>query len=166
LTSADPRPRSRYLAIRATGTKGAGVVCTEPMNSGATVAVFHGMPRWIWDIPKRDWDHALQFDYDRYLVPRRGSFGWYINHSCDPNCVVRGSRRIVAWRDIRRGEEITFDYSTNVGWERFAMKCCCGAACCRGVVRCYSRLSPSLKRRYGGNISPYLIRGAKPSSAK
>jgi uncharacterized protein len=43
----------------------------------------------------------------------RGNIARYVNHSCDPNSVALVSgRRIWIWakRDIRPGEEITYDY--------------------------------------------------------
>ncbi|MBI5880541.1 SET domain-containing protein-lysine N-methyltransferase [archaeon] len=39
-----------------------------------------------------------------YLDPR--NFGMYINHSCNPNTGVRGTRSFVARRPIKKGEEI------------------------------------------------------------
>jgi len=48
---------------------------------------------------------------------KKGNLARFINHSCKPNCqtqkwVVRGELRvgIFAVRDIKKGEEITFDY--------------------------------------------------------
>ncbi len=103
-------------------------------------------------------------DYDQYVSPRRGYIGWYLNHSCDPNCAIRGERDIVTLRKVARGEELTFDYSTNVGWEGFQMKCACGSDNCRGVVRSYGHLSDDLKRKYGKNVSPFLLPGRKHRS--
>ena len=69
-----------------------------------------------------------------------GNVGRYLNHSCDPNCVtqkwqVRGELAIglFASRDIRCGEEITFDYN----FERYGdkpIRCLCGTAKCRGFI--------------------------------
>jgi SET domain-containing protein len=44
-----------------------------------------------------------------------GNIARYINHSCHPNCwfeVVDKTIWIRAGRNIRRGEELTYDYST------------------------------------------------------
>lgn len=133
---------------------------------GTRVVRYRGKPRWIWDIPQSVWSHCFQFDFDRYLVPKRGSPGWYINHSCEPNCIVRGERDLVAARLIGKGEEVSFDYSTNVGWEGFSMLCMCGARTCRGTVRNYDLLSPALKARYGDGVSPFLRRTGSASLEK
>jgi SET domain-containing protein len=146
----------RGLEIRKAGEKGLGVFATRPIRSGTPVVRYYGEARWIWDIPENLREFCLQVDYDRYVVPRKESFGWYVNHSCEPNCVVRGERRIVTWRDIEKGEEITFDYSTNVGWDEFKMKCMCASKSCRGVIGSYSRLDSLTKMKFGNNISRYL----------
>lgn len=67
-------------------------------------------------------------------------------------------------RRIASGEELTFDYSTNVGWDGFAMKCSCGAKDCRGIVRSYWRLSEVIRKRYDGFVSSYLL-AQKPPEA-
>jgi uncharacterized protein len=149
----------KKLAIRDAGGKGLGVMATRRIQAGTVLVGYYGKSRWIWDIPISMREYCFQMDYDKYAIPRRGSIGWYLNHSCEPNCIIRGKRRIAAWRDIEIGEEVTFDYSTNVGWEPYEMKCLCGAKSCRRVVRSYAHLDPSDKRRYGENISRYLIAG-------
>eukprot|EP01135_Chromosphaera_perkinsii_P002939 Nk52_evm50s230 gene=Nk52_evmTU50s230 len=71
---------------------------------------------------------------------RRGNNSRYLNHSCDPNCVtqkwhVNGEIRIglFAKKDIKCGEELTFDYK----YERYGQKaqeCYCESANCRGTL--------------------------------
>jgi hypothetical protein len=68
---------------------------------------------------------------------RKGNLARFINHSCNPNAItqkwlVLGEIRvgIFALRDIKKGEEITFDYQ----FERFGafrQKCFCGSENCR-----------------------------------
>ncbi|CAG9463366.1 unnamed protein product [Pedinophyceae sp. YPF-701] len=67
-----------------------------------------------------------------------GNIGHLLNHSCDVNCYSRpitiaGKNHVVlfALRDIRIGEELTYDYRFG-GLEK--LPCSCGAPCCRGVV--------------------------------
>ena len=60
----------------------------------------------------------------------------YINHSCDPNCVIVYTRRaiwIVAARDIPVGEEFTYNYGF-VPDECAAYPCHCGAKMCCGYI--------------------------------
>lgn len=79
------------------------------------------------------------------------------NHSCDPNVYVRGRDELVALRPIRKGEEITYDYSTTMrydlekirasGNEPWTCPCHCGAYNCRGIINEFSTL-PSERRDY------------------
>ena len=149
--------RASKLAVSDAGPKGKGVFAAAAIPSGAVVATFRGRGRLVWDIPREDWAYAFQVDYDTYVVPRQGSAGWYINHSCEPNCLVSG-RSILTARSVRRGEELTFDYSTDVDWPGFAMPCSCGAPGCRGVVKAYRFLPESVKARYDGHVAPYISR--------
>jgi len=60
----------------------------------------------------------------------------YINHSCDPNCEVRTTSRtiwIVALRDIKAGEELTFNYGYELDDET-EQPCTCGAEHCCGYI--------------------------------
>ena len=69
--------------------------------------------------------------HDKFLLqqpPER-----YVNHSCEPNTKVVDNSSDVAIRDIRKGEEITSDYSVFfVPGE--TMKCSCGSRKCKGVI--------------------------------
>ena len=72
----------------------------------------------------------------------RGNFASRLCHSCDPNCATvvvahEGRYRICVYalRDIARGEELTFDYSsvTESEEEFKAAICLCGTSACRGA---------------------------------
>ncbi|MGA2665610.1 MAG: SET domain-containing protein-lysine N-methyltransferase [Nitrososphaerales archaeon] len=145
------------LRIGDAGAKGKGVFAAARIDPGGLVWDYGGKEQWISEIPESLWEFAFQVDYDRYVVPEEGSVGWYMNHSCEPNCVIMGRTRVVALRTIEPGEEVTFDYSTNVGWDGFAMRCACGAPECRKLVRSYRYLSPGLRARYGACVSRFLL---------
>ena len=60
----------------------------------------------------------------------------YINHSCNPNCTVHTTSRtiwIVALRDIKAGEELTFNYGYELDGE-MEQPCTCGAERCCGYI--------------------------------
>jgi hypothetical protein len=152
------------LRIGDAGPKGKGVFAARRTEAGELAWDYAGEERWISDIPKRLWRYCFQVDYDRYVVPENGSAGWFMNHSCEPNCVIMGRTRVVALRRIEAGEEVTFDYSTNVGWAGFAMRCKCGSKACRKVVRSYAFLPAELKGHYGACVSAFLL-GPRPKAA-
>lgn len=71
----------------------------------------------------------------------QGSFCSRLSHSCTPNCqavvMTAGERLTIAvftLRQIRDGEELTFDYSSVTESEKEfkAAVCLCGTTACRG----------------------------------
>ena|ERR1035437_3337322 len=152
------------LRVGDAGAERKGVFAARRIEPSELVWDYTGDERWIKDIPSELWPYCFQVDYDRYVVPEEGSAGWFMNHSCEPNCVIMGKSRVVALRRIEPGEEVTFDYSTNVGWDDFSMVCKCGATGCRKTVRSYRFLPEELKGHYGACISAFLLRPIKPSS--
>jgi hypothetical protein len=60
-----------------------------------------------------------------------GNVARFINHSCHPNCYVQVADGIIwirAARNIRRGEELTYDYHTD---GEGLIKCRCNPKCQR-----------------------------------
>ena len=91
-----------------------------------------------------------------------GNFDWNIarlaNHSCSPNCEaqnVEGEIWLVSLRDIKAGEEITFDYGYALEhWEDHP--CLCGSDNCVGhIVRKedWDKLKKLKKRRKKKKVS-------------
>ena len=66
-----------------------------------------------------------------------------INHSCDPNCEVDGTGYklwIYSIKDIKKGEELTYDYGFSFDKDYKNYKCNCGSKnCCGYIVRSESR---------------------------
>lgn len=139
------------------GPKGKGVFAAAPIAPSTKVAGYYGRPRWIWDIPEELWPYTIQVDYDKYVLPRRNGVIWYMNHSCEPNCLISG-KYLVAGRAVNVGEELTFDYSTDVDWSGFSMRCRCGSPDCRKTARAYRFLPARVKRVYGRNVAPFILR--------
>jgi SET domain-containing protein len=69
-----------------------------------------------------------------------GAVDWnparFINHSCAPNCEARMEDEriwIIALRDLRAGEELTFNYGYDLqDYEEHP--CCCGTPQCVGYM--------------------------------
>ena len=59
----------------------------------------------------------------------------FINHSCNPNCGIRGKLTFVVLKNIKKGEEITFDYSLNEADIFWNMKCKCHSEKCREIIK-------------------------------
>lgn len=76
---------------------------------------------------------------DGYLIDKGLDFNTmptshYANHSCDGNIGFDGDGNFIALRDIKRGEEITYDYALVDSNPRLRMECLCESASCRGLV--------------------------------
>ena len=60
-----------------------------------------------------------------------------INHSCDPNCEVLEDNKklwIFAMRDIKKNEELTYDYGFSFDKDYKQYVCKCGAKNCVGYI--------------------------------
>ncbi|XP_045466050.1 histone-lysine N-methyltransferase ash1 [Harmonia axyridis] len=106
---------------------------------------------------------------------RMGGDGRFVNHSCEPNCEmqkwsVNGQFRMAlfALRDIRAGEELTYDYNFSLFDPAEGQECKCGSEVCRGVIGGKSqrvrRLPPvtATKQVGGGRVGrPRKLTAAK-----
>lgn len=136
------------------------VVAVEPIITGEVVAVFGGRCVTYDEfvhLPTHQRARSLQVEDGVFLAaaadPEPSDF---VNHSCDPNCGLRGSTVIVAMRDICPGEALTFDYACSNASEVTGFDCTCGSPSCRGTVTGHDWTNPELQRRYRGYFSPYL----------
>ena len=85
----------------------------------------------------------------------------FINHSCEPNSGLKGQIFLVAMRDIKNNEEITFDYAMVVSKPTgsdfiFEMECKCGSSNCRRKVTRDDWKIPEIQKKYEGYFSQYV----------
>lgn len=142
--------------------KGYGSVASEPIAAGEVVAAFGGrcVTRDEFDLlPASQQVRSVQIDEYLYMAgtpePEPADF---INHSCDPNCVISGNVVLVARRDILVGEELGYDYATTDGSDYDEFECVCGTVLCRGKISGHDWMLPELQLRYRGSFSPYLAK--------
>jgi len=86
----------------------------------------------IFEINKEDDPRGIGFCVDAMV---NGNDARFINHCCDPNCyvdIIDGHIWINALKDIKRGEELTFDYW--IDHDVDDIPCRCGAKNCRGYI--------------------------------
>lgn len=77
-------------------------------------------------------NHTFLINKNRYLILK--SPEKFVNHSCNANTYVK-SMADIALRDIKKGEEITSDYSKDNYDEDWEMKCNCGEKNCKKIIR-------------------------------
>jgi len=80
----------------------------------------------------------------------------YINHSCNPDAGIKGALKLVAIRDIKPNEEITFDYAMSESHTELNMRCRCSQPHCRKIITGDDWKIPTLQRKYHGSFSDYL----------
>lgn len=112
----------------------------------------------------------FQIDHDLFIPPY-GGLDDFTNHSCDPSCGLRvhsAGFDMIALRDLVAGDELTYDYSTHQEHPEGEIICLCGAASCRGVVRSFSTLPPTLRRRYLalGVVAKFIVGSAERASSR
>ena len=125
---------------------GEGIFVDEPVKKGQRILTFEGsIISWDEALAKGRENHVVPVGMDTYMdIYEPESL---VNHSCDPSAGFSDAATLIALRDLKKGDEITFDYSlvTADGW---TMECHCGAENCRGTVSDYRDLPEELKARY------------------
>ncbi len=150
------------IVVRRSGIHGRGVFARRLIRAEETVCEYKGEIISEAEIARRypenmqGVNHTFVFgvETDHNIDGgARGNIARWINHSCGPNCDTyeKGKRIYVrAIRDIRPGEELSYDYAIEAG-ERLTKEvkarwpCWCGAEKCRGTVLVPTR-KPRKKR--------------------
>ncbi len=159
--SCDERCRNMRLQKRemvdteviSAGDKGWGLRLASgstPIRKGQFIAEYVGEVIDAKEMTKRMTSHGrgisklymMQLGNGKFLDARnKGGVTRFINHSCDPSCVLEHWRverdtrcAIFALKDIEAGEEVTFDYQWQHRPGRARTKCLCGTQKCRGTL--------------------------------
>lgn len=105
--------------------------------------------------------HTIQISYDGHITPNPPIK--YLNHSCDPNCVVvikEDQKRVEihAFKNIQAGQELTIDYRTFEKRIGSMSACLCGTNACRKIITGFDDLTHAERDKYGRRyIAPYLL---------
>lgn len=86
------------------------------------------------------------------------SIAEYLNHSCEPNSGFKGELKLVAMRDIKKGEQIVFDYAMSITSPllMLRMPCLCGTPSCRKFITAHDWKIKKLQKKYNGYFQPYI----------
>ena len=134
----------KLYKIKKSNIDNQGLYASQSIKSGKVVIKYKGKI-----ITKKETDTNPKYDNDKaiYLfnLNKRydldGDFKYntarLINHSCNPNCEVEGKGLklwIVAIRDIKKGEELSYDYGFGYDEDYKQFVCRCGAKNCVGYI--------------------------------
>lgn len=160
-------PKERpAIIVRRSGIHGRGVYAARDIKRGERVVEYKGERiSWKEALRRHPHDpeqpnHTFYFTIDEKRVIDGGSKGnaaRWINHSCEPNCESemvekKGETRVYiqAVRDIKAGEELSYDYGLEIDAPytkklKNEFACWCGAPRCRGTMLAPKRRRDSAK---------------------
>jgi uncharacterized protein len=149
---------ARRIVARRSPIHGNGVFAVAPLKKGEEIIQYRGtlMTHDEADVMYGDGGetgHTFLFTLnDDYIIDanRKGNIARWINHSCNPNCEAlveesetgnprRDKVLIQARRNIKPGEELTYDYGIVLEVPHTARlkklwKCLCGSPKCTGTL--------------------------------
>jgi SET domain-containing protein len=151
-TAVIPRiAKNSRIAARKSPIHGRGVFAAAALKKGERLIEYLGERISHKEADRRyadehEWSpHTFLFMVDDKIVidaTHGGNVARWINHSCAPNCEIEDEDKrifIHALRNIRRGEELSYDYNLILD-ERHtpavkkAHPCFCGSKKCRGTL--------------------------------
>jgi len=144
------------VQLKETNRFGRGLFALSKFKKDEVIEEYDGpMLRYDYELwtPELE-DHVIQCGVNVWRAT--DGLAQFINHSCDPNCGVRGRFQFVAMRDIEVGEELTYDYEMTENHPEWHMQCRCGKPICRGKISQYRNMPEEFRRRYDGYISEWL----------
>jgi len=140
----------KFYKIKKSNIDKRGLCAAKDIKKGTKIINYIGKI-----ISKKETEENIKFDNkkDIYLFNLNnrydldGDFKFntarLINHSCDPNCEVEGvglKLWISAIKNIKKGEELTYDYGFSYDKDYKQFPCKCGKQNCVGyIVRSGSR---------------------------
>lgn len=93
----------------------------------------------------------------KWIDPEDGIFA-FLNHCCEPNAAIVGTKTLIALKDIKKGEEVSIDYSMTDADELWEMDCLCGVKTCRKVIRSIHNLPHHVFENHMPHIPKYFQR--------
>lgn len=131
--------------------RGNGVFAAKNMKRGEIIFILKGRERHIVQETVKQANenqNMVGIGKDRWIDPEVPAS--HINHSCRPNVGIRGRLLFVAMKNIRKGEELCFDYAISEEEERWRLdhECACRAPQCRKIIRSIQSLSKRVYESY------------------
>ena len=146
------------VEIKDTGKYGLGLFASEDIRKDEIVLDFSDGKVYYAEkgneFSKEIADFAIQFEERKWIDTH--SIGRFINHSCEPNCGIKGNFQIVAMRDIKKDEELTYDYEMTEDSD-WRMECLCGSGSCRKIIGAYGNMPQTIREKYKGYIAQWLV---------
>ena len=158
--------RNPEVIFKNSNTHGKGMFASKTIKKDTIILIWGG--DWNIDYTNSkglkkaiaDEKHIIKWDKNLYSIEYDGEDpNYYINHSCNPNSWLIDNFTLVARRNIKRGEEITADYST---WETGSYvskwKCRCNSKKCREIITGNDWKRKTFQKKYRGHTTGLVAR--------
>ncbi len=147
-----------FVKNTSNGKRGLGLFTKKSIRKGELICDLRGEVKKytkekVKKLPKRLRNWCYEIDDAHELCPKdfqNPAPLWFVNHSCDPSIAsLPDVYKSKAIRNIKPGNELTYDYSTfdSGSWK---LKCLCGSKRCRKVIRGDDWMRTELQKRYKG----------------
>jgi uncharacterized protein len=153
------------VVVKKSPVQGLGVYANKNFKTGDTVLVIDDTHIVTDESKLTPHQHEYDCDYlsnDKVILMQEPEK--FINHSCNPNTYVKtinNLRHVLAMRDIKKGQEITYDYTIN-GDNDGTFKCNCGSKNCRQIYQGnFFKLPKDLQLKYLPYLDDWFINDHK-----
>ncbi len=139
---------------------GRGIFADEFIRKGQKIQYING--RKMHHVTKnkkdsKDIEHWIGIGKSTWINTDGTPFR-FINHSCDPNAAIMGTKTLVALKDIYSDQEITIDYSMTDADPHWSIDCTCGTKNCRKVIRAVYSVPEEVFLRHMPYVPRYFQR--------
>lgn len=148
----------KKICVGESAIHGTGIHAAENIKKGDKIQFIKGEK--VKKLPKTK-DESLSiptwFGVSRqvWLNPSKTLFR-YLNHSCSPNVAIVGTKTLMAMQDLKKGDEITIDYSMTDADPLWEMACECEAKDCRKTIRSIHFVPLEVFKRHMPHIPKYF----------
>lgn len=150
----------KKIRIGTSAIDGKGVFADEDIGRGEKIQYING--KRMRKVTKNSVDSK---EIDHWIGV--GRFSWintegtpfrFINHSCEPNAAISGTKTVVALEKIPKNTEITIDYSMTDADPHWSIQCHCKSKTCRKEIRAIYTVPTHVFKRHMPYIPRYFQR--------
>lgn len=141
-----------HLEIQTIGGHGFGLVSQKAFQPGDLIVSAN-----VVSASKERDSHSIQKDWNTHITVDLPAI--LINHSCDANVGIRDNEDaydFFALKEIKPGDELTWDYEASEYELSASFKCVCGSPSCRSSIIGFKKHGDIIKKQYGGFYADYL----------
>jgi SET domain-containing protein len=149
---------------RASDTEGTGLFATSDIQKGEIIAIKNGhlvTRKEAKELANKIGDYYQQIDDDVFLsaktIDELEDTMVNINHSCEPSCGIYGRATHMAMRDIKAGEELSYDIAMTTDDPDYSFACNCKSANCRGKFTGLDWQRNDLQEKYGEFFTTFIL---------